>query len=76
MSVFVHYDRAGKIHSFVTFNAPEGGAMSLTPKPGLLVSEIEGLQPPSNPADHAAFRDLAKTHVVDTTHRVTLLKRR
>ena len=77
MSVFVHYDRAGTIHSFVIANAPEGGGMMLTPKPGMLVAEVVDLQPQPDPGGHAGLREIAKGHVVAPPHgRVTLVKKR
>ena len=76
MSVFVHYDRGGTIHSFVTVNAPEGGMM-LTPRPGMLVAEVEGVQLQPGPAGHAALREIAKSHVVQAPQqRVALVKKR
>ena len=40
-TVFAHHDKSGRVHSLVSFEAPEGSGMSLVPRPGLSVSQVE-----------------------------------
>jgi hypothetical protein len=64
MKVFAHHDLEGAIHSFVSVDAPAGAGMMLVPKPGLLVTEIEGLSLKAGGTNHEELRALAKSHKV------------
>jgi hypothetical protein len=76
MRVYVHYDLEGTIHSFVTANASEGSGMMLVPRPGILVAEVEGLQPQPTRDGHVELRETAKSHVVGNPQgRITLVKK-
>lgn len=64
MKVFAHHDLDGAIHSFVSVDAPEGAGMMLVPKPGLLVTEIEGLSLKAGGTNQEELRALARNHIV------------
>jgi hypothetical protein len=40
-TVFAHHDKSGRVHALVGFEAPVGSGMSLVPRPGVTVSEVE-----------------------------------
>lgn len=76
MSVFVHYDLTGRIRGFVTLNGPKGTGLMLTPKPGVLVAEAEGIVAKPGAAGTRALRELAKSHVIEeAASRVKLHKK-
>ena len=75
MKVFVHHDATGTIRSIITVDAPSQFNLMLTPKPGLLVSEVEGVKVKSGATDVKALRKIAETHTVATTERRKLAKK-
>jgi hypothetical protein len=44
MKIFAHHDSSGAIHSLIGVDAPEGVEVMLEPEPGVLVTEIEGIE--------------------------------
>jgi hypothetical protein len=75
MHLFAHYDEQGAIHSLVSYNAPEGVILMLTPEPGLFVGEVEDIDPNLDPADLEALRGIASSHKVDAPPRCKLLRK-
>ena len=63
MKIYAHHDLSGKISSVVTFVAPKGAGLMLTPKRGLLVSELGGLRL-TDQRDFEAVRALTLRKVV------------
>lgn len=64
MKIYAQHDADGNIRSIVTFNGPEGAAMSLGSKPGLMFSELEGVKFSSEKPTSEELRSLVKTHKV------------
>jgi hypothetical protein len=65
MVIYAFYDLEGNIHSLVTVNDPEGKGVMLTPQPGQLVAEVEGLELTPDKANFETLRDIAASHVVE-----------
>ena len=63
MKLFVHHDSKGAIRSIVTVNGPKQFQAMLTPKAGLLVAEVEGMEIKPR-ASVEELRKIAKAHVV------------
>ncbi len=59
----------------VTVNAPEHFRVMLTPKAGLLVSEVEGTEIKPGAVSVEELRKVAKAHKVVTPNRVKLTKK-
>jgi hypothetical protein len=77
MNIYAHHDGDGTIHSMVAVNAPDGAGMALAPRPGELVSEIEGVTLKSGVHQVEALQEIARTHKVSTPlHRCKLTKMR
>jgi hypothetical protein len=66
MVVYAFYDLEGNIHSLVTVNDPEGKGVMLTPQPGQLVAEVEGLELTPDKLNFDTLREIAASHVVKT----------
>jgi|HubBroStandDraft_4_1064222.scaffolds.fasta_scaffold240341_2 hypothetical protein len=76
MNIFAHHDGEGRILAFVTSDGPAGSAMMLAPKPGVLVSEIEGVKFESGTPTAKELRALAATHrVAGASEKRTLEKK-
>jgi hypothetical protein len=65
MKAYAHHDLSGNIRSLVVVSAPKGSGMMLAPKPGTLVTEIDGLQQ-KELGDLSALREFAQRHMVET----------
>ena len=77
MRVFAHCDKRGTISSLIAFDAPDGMLVSLAPRAGEFVVEIEGLRFKGGAPDAAALEKLAQSHRVSkVTTRSTLAKRK
>jgi hypothetical protein len=61
MKTFAHYDERGNVRALISVNAPERITLALTPKPGQLVAEVEGVEISPGPPDVDALRSAAKT---------------
>jgi hypothetical protein len=73
MKHIVHYDSSGRIESMIVVNGPRGMSAGLTPKPGLLAAEVEGVNVGAGAPDIEAFRKLVKSHKVPApTARIAL----
>jgi hypothetical protein len=66
MKLFVHHDTTGTIRSLIIVNAPEKVSLMLTPNPGLLVAEVEGVNVNPGAPDVRALREIGKSHKVVT----------
>jgi len=66
MKLFVHHDTTGTIRSLIIVNAPERVSLMLTPNPGLLVAEVEGVNVEPGAPDVTALREIGKSHKVET----------
>jgi hypothetical protein len=75
MKLFVHHDATGAIRSIVTVNAPSQFNAMLTPKPGLLVAEVEGTEIKAG-ASVEELRKIGKAQRVVTPNRVRLATKR
>jgi len=76
MKLFAHYDVSGKIRSVTWFNAPDDISLMLTPRPGELVTEIQGHNLTGSMPSETTLRDLAKSHTIAAPlPRNTLTKR-
>jgi hypothetical protein len=75
MKVFVHHDTTGDIRSVIAVDAPGRFGLMLTPKPGLLVSEVEGMKVKPGAVDVEALRKIAQSHKVATSNRCKLAKK-
>jgi hypothetical protein len=64
MRVYAHHDAEGNIRAFIIENATEGVTTMVAPKPGLFVTEIEGLDE-KLAGDRDRLREIAKTHIVE-----------
>ena len=64
MKFYAHHDAAGRISSIVVDDSPENVGVTLSPRPGLFVTEIEGLDDKLL-NDPDALREIAKTHVIE-----------
>jgi hypothetical protein len=64
MKVYAHHNAAGQILSIVIDGSPANGRVTLAPRPGVLVTEIEDLDEKTL-NDRDALRELAKTHVIE-----------
>ncbi|MGB8524644.1 MAG: hypothetical protein WCD43_16895 [Candidatus Acidiferrales bacterium] len=62
MKIYAQHDAEGTIRSLITFDGPEGSAMMLGQKPGVLFSELEGLKFKSGTPTAEELRALAATH--------------
>lgn len=60
MKHIVHYNSSGRIESLIAVSAPHGMSAGLTPNPGLLAAEVEGLDLNAGAPDVEAFRKLVK----------------
>lgn len=72
MKIYAHHDLSGEVHSLVLYTAPKGAGVMLTPRRGLLVSELGGLRV-KDPKDFKAVRALAegrRVHVNVAEHSV------
>ncbi len=59
----------------VTINAPEQYHLMLTPKPGLLVAEVEGTKIKSGVVSVEELRKVGQAHRVASPNRVKLTKK-
>jgi len=78
MKIFAYHDSTGTIYSLVSVHGPERISVMLTPpKPGLFISEVEGLELKAGAGEADALRQIGKSHRVSTgSHpRCTLVKR-
>jgi hypothetical protein len=80
MAVYVHYDTTGNICSLVIVDAPDGGSMTLVPKTGRAVAELDATSKQLNGLDQLepdldALRKIAADHRVATPPRATLKKK-
>jgi hypothetical protein len=64
MKHMVHYNSSGHIESLIALNGPQGMSVGLTPKPGLLAAEVEGVNIDAGAPDVEAFRKLVKNQTV------------
>lgn len=55
-----HHDKSGRVHSLVGFEAPEWSSMSLIPRPGLTVSQVEAPALRKGSEGLQQLRDLAR----------------
>jgi hypothetical protein len=77
MKLFAHYDMSGTIHSITWANPPDDVSLTLTPRPGELVAEIEGQKLDSEPPSQEMLRDLARNHKITVPlPRTTLTRKR
>jgi hypothetical protein len=75
MKIYAHYDSEGNIHSLIAADEYEGLEVSLSPKPGLLVGEIEGLEV-KDAQDLEALRKIVESYRVSTPNaRIKLSKK-
>jgi len=64
MKIHAHHGPTGKIHSVFAYDGPLEIRMMLTPKPGVMVSELMGLNVPAGQGRVDALRRIAQTHKV------------
>jgi hypothetical protein len=64
MKIFAHHDPTGAIRSLVGVDAPEGVEAMLEPEPGVLVTEIQGVDLDLNAENVDAVRELLESHIV------------
>jgi hypothetical protein len=65
MKIFAHHDRTGAIQSLIGVDAPEGVEAMLEPEPGVLVTEIQGLDLELDAENVDAVRELLESHIVE-----------
>jgi hypothetical protein len=76
MKHMVHYNSSGHIESLIVVSGPHGMSAGLTPKPGLLAAEVEGVNIDAGTPDVEAFRKLVKNQkVFAPAARITLEKK-
>jgi hypothetical protein len=65
MKTFAHHDPEGNIKSLIVINAPGNIGLMLTPRPGISVTEVEGIKfkskSPSNEELQAIVKDFKLT---------------
>jgi hypothetical protein len=66
MRLFANYDVSGKIKSLTCFNAPQGVSLTLTPRVGEFVAEVEGHNLTGDMPSVKTLRDIANSHVIET----------
>jgi hypothetical protein len=64
MKTFAHHDAAGNIVSIVAVDAPEGVEAGLQPEPGVLVTELEGVDLPLDAENVDAAQKFLGQHKV------------
>lgn len=57
MRTFAHHDAAGNIVAVIGVEAPEGIEVMLQPDPGVLVTELEGVEQALDPENIDAARE-------------------
>jgi hypothetical protein len=62
MKLYARHDAEGTIRSLITFDGPEGSAMMMGQKPGVLFSEIGGFKFKSGTPTAEELREFAATH--------------
>jgi hypothetical protein len=76
MKHIMHYDSSGRIESLIVVNGPPGMNAGLTPKPGLLAADVEGMKIGAGAPDVEAFRKLVKDQkVLSPVTRIALAKK-
>jgi hypothetical protein len=78
MTIYAQHDSTGMIRSLVVANAPAGGGMTLRPKAGLFVAEVEDLTLHSSYPHFEELRQIARSYRVANpggSPRCTLMKR-
>jgi hypothetical protein len=79
MAIHAHYDHTGAIRALITTNAPKerSAGMTMTPRPGHFVAEVEGVKFKSDPPSPEEVRALAASHRIATPlPRVTLVRKK
>ena len=77
MKLFAHYDASGTIRSLTWYNAPQGVSLTLTPRPGETVTEVEGHGLTAEMPTEQKMREIAKNSSIEApAARVKLSKKR
>lgn len=64
MKIYAQHDSNGTIRSIITLDGPDGAALMLAQRPGIILSELEGVTFESNTPTPEELRSLAKSHRV------------
>ena len=76
MKTYAHHNANGSITALITLNAPDGAGLSLNPKPGTFVTEIEEIKLKSNKPDIEELREIIRTYRISSPlHRSALTKK-
>lgn len=76
MKLCANYDVSGKICSVTWFNAPDGVSLMLTPRPGELVTEVQGHDLTGEMPDEQTLRNLAKSYTIEEPCRQSRLRKK
>lgn len=62
MNIYAHHDHKGSIKGIVVVTNPKNAGLMLTPKAGLLVTEVEGIKFKSKKPTVEEMKGILKNH--------------
>jgi hypothetical protein len=76
MRVYAHHDSKGNVDALVSFDGPDGAGLMLAPRPGRLVSEVEGISLRSGEKGLEELQEIARTHAMKKLRPLELGRKR